>query len=238
MVYAISPSSRKQEDKAKRAALLEKQRKAEEQRREAEFDISKFSFFSPIFSVKPSIFKSESFQVVPKVNQDTTVKPEKTVQSDRFSDKSTVVIEDMAKRLNFNPEDLKAVIMHESGAKPSAVNKKSGATGVIQFMPSTAKELGTSTKDLKQMSMEEQLPYVEKYLVNAKKIAKLDSDTKIDRETLYCLVFSPAYAKKNKQDVLYKEGSKAYSWNKGLDVNKDGQIAKAELGGKLEQYYA
>lgn len=238
MLYAISSSARKQEDKAKRAALMEKRKQAEKQRKENEFDISKYSFFSPIFSANLSTFKAQNFQVVPQVKQNTIVKPEKTVKSDRFSDKSTAVIEDMAKRLNFNPEDLKAVIMHESGAKPSAVNRQSGATGLIQFMPSTAKELGTSTKALKQMSMEEQLPYVEKYLVNAKKIAKLDSNTQINRETLYCLVFSPAYANKNNQDVLYKEGTKAYSWNKGLDVNHDGQIAKAELGGKLEQYYA
>lgn len=39
----------------------------------------------------------------------------------------------------------------------------SGAIGLIQFMPSTAKGLGTSTSALKQMTAVDQLAYVEKY---------------------------------------------------------------------------
>ena len=40
----------------------------------------------------------------------------------------------------------------------------SGATGLIQFMPDTAKGLGTSTTEaLSQMTRSEQLKYVDKY---------------------------------------------------------------------------
>ena len=37
---------------------------------------------------------------------------------------------------------------------------------MIQFMPSTARDLGTTTEDLARMSRTEQLKYVDKYLSN------------------------------------------------------------------------
>ena len=56
-------------------------------------------------------------------------------------------IEDISARLNCKPEDLMAVINAESGFNPKARNKRSGATGLIQFMPRTARGLGTSTEN-------------------------------------------------------------------------------------------
>ena len=58
-----------------------------------------------------------------------------------------------------------AVINFESAGtfSPSIQNKYSGATGLIQFMPSTAKSLGTSVEALKYMDFLTQLNYVEKY---------------------------------------------------------------------------
>jgi hypothetical protein len=44
------------------------------------------------------------------------------------------------------------------------VNKISGATGLIQFMPSTAKSLGTTTDVLLSMNNIQQLNYVLAYL--------------------------------------------------------------------------
>ena len=45
----------------------------------------------------------------------------------------------------------------------SSVNRISGATGLIQFMPSTAIGLGTTTAALAAMTAEDQLEYVERY---------------------------------------------------------------------------
>ena len=46
---------------------------------------------------------------------------------------------------------------------PSVRNRLSGATGLIQFMPSTAQRLGTTTDALAAMTPEKQLDYVSRY---------------------------------------------------------------------------
>ena len=61
------------------------------------------------------------------------------------------------------PELLMLLMNSESGINPAAYNKNGGATGLIQFMPSTAKGLGTTTVNLKAMNHLVQLQYVYKY---------------------------------------------------------------------------
>lgn len=63
--------------------------------------------------------------------------------------------------------ELASDIETESSWKPDAVNPVSKATGLIQFMPATAKRLGTTIEDLLRMSRTEQAVYVEKYLKGA-----------------------------------------------------------------------
>ena len=75
-------------------------------------------------------------------------------------------VEAMAGRLGTQPEYLLAVMSFETGGSfsPGIRNGAgSGATGLIQFMPATARELGTSTEALARMSATEQLEYVERY---------------------------------------------------------------------------
>lgn len=69
-----------------------------------------------------------------------------------------------ARKLGADPATIAAVINFESGWRANAVNAASGATGIIQFLPSTARKLGTSTSALKGMSAAQQMPYVEAYL--------------------------------------------------------------------------
>lgn len=137
----------------------------------------------------------------------------------------------ISNRLNCNADDLMALMNAESGLKPTARNKSSDATGLIQFMPNTAKDLGTSIEALKNMSAEEQLVYVEKYLVKAKSNAGLSKDSKIDAGTLYALVWLPGRAKKK---ILAESGDKYYQANKGLDKNNDGSITKEDLKKQLD----
>ena len=134
----------------------------------------------------------------------------------------------ISKKIKCNPDDLMGVMWVESAHtfSPSARNKGSGATGLIQFMPSTAKILGTTVNDLRKMTSVQQLEYVEKCLVMSKKLAGYNDDAQIDRGTLYSLVFLPA---RSKRQVLTSVGEKYYSQNKVLDSNKDGSITKQDL---------
>lgn len=141
-------------------------------------------------------------------------------------------IDGMAKRLNCESKDIQALIYSESGGDPKAVNKSSGATGLIQFMPKTAAGLGTSVDALRNMPAEQQLVYVEKYLTKTKN-AKFDPGHKLSAGELYALVFMPAKADKQ---VLCSQGSAAFSYNKGLS-NGNKTITKEGLGQRLAGFY-
>jgi len=80
---------------------------------------------------------------------------------------------DLAKKLGVpDPGWLANLINFESGFSSSIVNPSSDATGLIQFMPSTAAGLGTSTAALRQMSPKQQWPYVEEYFLKKKRQKK------------------------------------------------------------------
>lgn len=139
-------------------------------------------------------------------------------------------VKQIAKRLNCNYKDLIGLMNSESGLNPKARNKRSRATGLIQFMPATARELGTTVDAIRNMSAIEQLDYVEKYLAKAKKI-RFGSREKLDAGELYALTYLPARANRN---VLATSNEKYYKWNKGLDLNGDGRITKQELAQRVE----
>jgi len=143
-------------------------------------------------------------------------------------------LEQISKNIGCNSKDLLAVMKCESGLNPQAKNKKSNAVGLIQFMPKTAKSLGTTVQDLEKMSAVQQLDYVERYLKNAKNISGLGNKTLTAGE-LYALIFMPSKAN---HEVLTMAGKASYSANIGLDLNKDGQITKNELGMKVQSMLA
>lgn len=66
-------------------------------------------------------------------------------------------------KYGFSVKELVDLIGHESSFNSKSVNKKSKATGLIQFMPRTAKDLGTTTSAIKKMDILGQLDYVDKY---------------------------------------------------------------------------
>ena len=132
---------------------------------------------------------------------------------------------EVAKKLKINPDDLMAVIVWESWANPTAVNRASGATGLIQFMPDTAISLGTTTKALSRMSAVEQMEFAYEYLSRngGNKMTTL-SDT-------YMAVLWPAAVGRPADFVLWeRDGRHAgqYRVNSGLDINGDGLITVAE----------
>lgn len=150
--------------------------------------------------------------------------------SDTFRSK----VDEMAKRLGVKAQDLMRIMSFETGGTfdPRARNKKSGATGLIQFMPSTAKWLGTSTSQLANMSAEDQLDYVFTYLTKMK-VGQMPSDGIGD---LYMAVLWPAAVGKPGEYVLMRDGTKAYDQNEGLDINNDGRITKDEAARKVKQH--
>ena len=70
----------------------------------------------------------------------------------------------VAERLSAPPFALANLIQFESGWNPQAINKISGASGLIQFMPRTAARLGTTVEAIRRLDAAGQLPLVEKYL--------------------------------------------------------------------------
>lgn len=76
-------------------------------------------------------------------------------------------VESIAAELGVTPDDLYIIFKAESGFNHKIENSI-GAVGLIQFLPSTAKGLGTTTTALKNMTALEQLDYVRKYFIGRK----------------------------------------------------------------------
>ena len=142
-------------------------------------------------------------------------------------------------RLLCNENDLLRIIWFETGGTYNPAQRNaagSGATGLIQFMPSTARGLGTTTEALAKMSRTEQLQYVDKYLSNK----GIEGGSYDD---LYMAILFPAAVGKSDDFVLFGEGatipgygagSSAYSMNSGLDTDNDGKVTKSEAAEKAK----
>jgi hypothetical protein len=87
----------------------------------------------------------------------------------------------ISENLGCDPSHLMAAMAFETGEtfSPSIKNKQSGATGLIQFMPKTAKGLGTTTSELAEMTVVDQLDFVAKYLKPFKNKMQTVSDVYI-----------------------------------------------------------
>ena len=139
-------------------------------------------------------------------------------------------VKQIATKIGCDYKDLLGVMHSESGLNSKAQNSKGGAAGLIQFLPSTARELGTTTDALRNMSAVQQLDYVEKFLIMVKNRSALRGKTRLSAGDLYTLVFMPAKAG---GEVITSAGSRSYAANKGLDANGDGMITKTELGNRV-----
>ena len=139
-------------------------------------------------------------------------------------------VKEVCSRLGLEPDFLMATIDAECGFDHRAVNPVSGATGLIQFMPATAADLGTSTSAIRGMSAIQQLDYVEKYF---KGFGSLVSQISEPAES-YLIVFYPYAVGKPDSYVLGSQESPRMvaliaRQNGIYDLNKDGQITKGEI---------
>jgi hypothetical protein len=75
-----------------------------------------------------------------------------------------------------------------------AIQNSIGATGLIQILPSTARGLGTTTDELKNMSFQQYLKYLDKYIYNMLR-KKLTPNGKIPKNftqgDLFMTIFYP-----------------------------------------------
>ena len=154
----------------------------------------------------------------------------KAIQDPDFKAK----LEKVATALGVKSSDLMAIFKQESGVNPKAVNKMSGATGLIQFMPATAQQLGTTTEALLNMDAVEQLDYVYKYF----KMTGVGSGKLGD---LYMAVFMPKYVGYPDDTPLGQRGApgfsgKVFAQNAGLDHDGNGVITVADVKNSVARF--
>lgn len=107
----------------------------------------------------------------------------------------------------------------------------SSAVGLIQFLESTAKGLGTTTAKLAAMTAEKQFDFVWLYFRNS---IRAHGPVKT-LEDCYMHIHWPAAVGKPNSSTMYVKGSSAYTANAGLDLNKDHIITKHEAGSLVRE---
>jgi len=135
---------------------------------------------------------------------------------------------EIAEKIDVDPSYLISAIAFETGETFSpSIKNRSGATGLIQFMPETAIELGTSTADLAAMSAVDQMDYVEKYFNPYRSMLETIED-------VYMAILWPAAIGKPNSWVLFSKPSPQYERNSGLDTNKDGYVSKEKASAMVK----
>jgi hypothetical protein len=136
-------------------------------------------------------------------------------------------LKEVSTLLGVDPFWLWVVIQHESGWNPRAVNPSTGASGLIQFMPSTAKSLGASPATILLSGVNSQLDLVYKYLLPYKGKMK-------DIDDVYFAVFYPKAIGKPNSYILGIEKGKDYAQtvamqNPANNPNRDNMITVGEV---------
>lgn len=135
-------------------------------------------------------------------------------------------VRDISGRLGIRPEWLLSVMQNESGMNPAQRNLGGGAAmGLIQFMPDTARALGTTTDALSRMTAVQQLDFVERFF--APNAGRFQSGA-----DLYLNAFWPAAM--GRGDDYNIGGADVARQNRGFDLDRNGQITV----GEFRRYYA
>lgn len=141
----------------------------------------------------------------------------------------------MCARLHIDtPSWIMACMAFETGERFTADVRNgagSGAVGLIQFMPQTAASLGTTIGALAQLSAVDQLSYVEQYFEPwAGRLHSLGD--------VYGAILWPGMIGRLDTFVVFDgkdpNHPKLYLQNKGLDLNHDGHITKAEIVARVQ----
>ena len=187
-------------------ALFLKQKKEEEAERKKDRDALKKVLEKPEIGIK----KEEKIRIPDKL-----LKEDPTFETE---------LKRVCDSLRVRQADLLRVMSKESGVDPRIRNTRSGATGLIQFMPSTARKLGTSVDALRRMTASEQMVYVEKYFEPYK--GRLNS-----LDDLYTVVFYPAALGQPDNFVVGSERS--MSWAKTVADAQGDAMKKSGPNGTI-----
>jgi len=163
---------------------------------------------------------AEGFRLPPEIAQDTA-----------FLNATTRVVSNLQNAgAQITEDDLFRIIEFETGGSwaPDQKAGTSSATGLIQFLESTAQGLGTSTAELAQMTRAEQMEYVQRYLEPYAGRIRNFGD-------LYMAIHWPAGVGQDDDFVMYREGSREYTANRGLDANGDGIVTRGETMAVVER---
>lgn len=134
-------------------------------------------------------------------------------------------IEQVAKRLNINPNDLAAIISFETvgSFSPSIQNPISTATGLIQFMMGSGgtpgRYYGHTREQFRTLTFDQQMEYVYKYFNNL----GVGRSGSTSLATLYSLVMGVP-----RGGYTISRYPKVFEKNPLWDVNKDGLITGQE----------
>lgn len=140
----------------------------------------------------------------------------------------------VATLLKVPPEWLMAVMYSESRFNAQAENfRGSGAVGLIQFMPATAKDMGLSTALISKKSHVDQLEFVWRYM-EAYREKYGDYKSLCD---FYLAILYPRARTGDECYVLYQSPSKAYKQNIGLDEDKDGRVTVSDIDKRMKRLY-
>ena len=137
-------------------------------------------------------------------------------------------VREICQYLSIDPDWLMLVMWFETARtfRTDIVNPVSKAVGLIQWMPKTARSLGTTTEALKNMSNVEQLDYVKRYL--APYAGKMKNWLDV-----YLAVFYPVLIGKPDSYVIDREI--VAKQNPVFDLNKDLKIHKWEIRQALQK---
>jgi len=149
-------------------------------------------------------------------------------------------VKSVALELDIPAEWLMSVMYSESKFNPAAVNHKgSGATGLIQFMVPTVKDLnrklGTNLymSDIRNMAAVDQMDLVYAYLQNVR-----DNYGEFNTLTdLYLAILYPRAVGKDYCYTLYAKPSQKYRMNSGLDENRDGRVTVSDIDRRMARLY-
>lgn len=149
-------------------------------------------------------------------------------------------VKEVAKKLDIPAEWLMSVMYSESKFNPAAVNHKgSGATGLIQFMVPTVKDLndkmGTELymSDIRNMPAVNQMDLVYHYLDGVRQ--KYGSFMSLT--DLYLAILYPRAIGKDYCYTLYAKPSRRYTQNSGLDENGDGRVTVSDIDKRMQRIF-
>ena len=139
----------------------------------------------------------------------------------------------IANRLGLDPSALATIMMFETATtmSPAIQNPYTKATGLIQFMPQTARNMGTTVDTLKSMSAVDQLDWVDKYFQPW--AGRLRTP-----HAHYLAVFLPSLMGTALDHVVATKGSSLYDQNSGFDGSKKGYYTTGDIVYPITSAYA